>query len=249
MELFQFIIFAFIGLVSGFLSGLFGIGGGSVRIPLLIMAGVPIINAYATNMIAIPFSSATGAFTQRINIDWNIVKYVIVGGSIGVALATFFVGMLSPLLLVWIFLFASILTTIGLYLDIISTKLSDKIHANKWNVTIGVFILNFIIGLRGGSGGTLFPPFLKMMHIEMHRAIATSLTASFVTGTIASLIYLFRGEIIWIIALSVIFFDMLGSYMGSNVSMNSHAKFLKAGLAILVFLLAVYVVWKQYTQI
>lgn len=249
MDLLQFIIFALIGLISGFLSGLFGIGGGSVRIPLLVMAGVPIINAYATNMIVIPFSSATGAFTQRINIDWSIAKYVIVGGSIGVALATFFVGMLSPLLLVWIFLFASILTTIGLYLDIISTKLSDKIHANKWNVTIGVFILNFIIGLRGGSGGTLFPPFLRMMHLEMHRAIATSLTASFVTGTIASLIYLFRGEIIWIVALSIIFFDMLGSYMGSNVSMNSHAKFLKAGLAILVFFLAVYVVLKQYTQI
>jgi uncharacterized protein len=247
MELIQFVIFAFIGLVSGFLSGLFGIGGGSVRIPLLVMAGVPIINAYATNMIAIPFSSATGAFTQRINIDWNIVKYVIIGGAFGVALATFFVGMLSPLLLVWIFLFASILTTIGLYLDVISAKLSERIQSNKWNVIIGIFILNFIIGLRGGSGGTLFPPFLKMMHLEMHRAIATSLMASFVTGTIASLIYLFRGEIIWIIAMSVIFFDMLGSYMGSNVSMNSHAKFLKAGLAILVFVLAVYVVIRQYT--
>ena len=247
MDIVQLVIFALIGLVSGFLSGLFGIGGGSVRIPLLIMTGVPIINSYATNMFVIPFSSATGSFVQRINIDWNIVKYVIVGGVLGVGLATFFVGMLSPLILAWIFLFASVITTIGLYLDVISVRLSEKIKSNRWSVILGVFALNFIIGLRGGSGGTLFPPFLKMMHLEMHRAIATSLMASFVTGTVASLIYFFRGEILWIIGFTVIIFDMLGSYMGSNVSLNSHAKFLRAGLAILVFLLALYVVWRQYT--
>jgi uncharacterized protein len=247
MELVQFILFALIGLSSGFLSGLFGIGGGSVRIPLLVMTGLPIINAYATNMIAIPFSSGTSSYIQRKNVDWNIVKYVIIGGLFGVTLATLLVGMISPFVLVWIFLFASILTTTGLYLDTLNGKLSEKIKPTPLNVISGIFILNFIIGLRGGSGGTLFPPFLKMMHLDMHKAIATSLTASFFTGSIASLIYALRGDILWIIASIVIIFDIIGAFFGSHVSLNSHSKFLKAGLAILVFILAIYVVIRQYT--
>jgi uncharacterized protein len=247
MELIQFILFAMIGLGTGFLSGLFGIGGGSIRIPLLMMMGLPIVNAYATNMIAIPFSSGTGAIVQKKNIDWQIAKHVIIGGVFGVGLATFLVGIISPFLLAWIFLFASIITTLGLYLENISPKLSKKITPNRGRIVGGVFILNFIIGLRGGSGGTLFPPFLHMLHVPMHRAIATSLIASFVTGTVATLIYILRGDVLWMIAIIVGFFDIFGAYIGSRVSMNSKDGFLKAGLAILVFALALYVVWRQYS--
>ncbi|MFT4309190.1 MAG: sulfite exporter TauE/SafE family protein [Candidatus Woesearchaeota archaeon] len=246
MEPLEFALFALIGMGTGFLSGLFGIGGGSIRIPLLMMMGLPIVNAYATNMIAISFSSGTAALVQRKNIDWKMAYYVMIGGVIGVGLATLLVGIISPIILAWIFLFASIVTTLGLYLESISPKLSGRIHPNKTNVVSGIFFLNFIIGLRGGSGGTLFPPFLHMMHLEMHRAIATSLMASFVTGTVATLIYIFRGDVLWMIALIVGIFDILGAYAGGRVSLRSASSFLKAGLAILVFMLAVYVVYSQY---
>ncbi|MBW2649347.1 MAG: sulfite exporter TauE/SafE family protein, partial [Deltaproteobacteria bacterium] len=41
MALDQIIIFFLIGLFAGCMSGIFGIGGGGIRIPLLNLAGLP----------------------------------------------------------------------------------------------------------------------------------------------------------------------------------------------------------------
>jgi uncharacterized protein len=82
-------MYILIGLATGFFTGMFGIGGGSVRVPLLAMTGMPLINAFATNMFAIPFSSATGAFIHRKNIMWDIVKIFTIGGVLGIIIATF----------------------------------------------------------------------------------------------------------------------------------------------------------------
>ncbi len=46
-----------IGLVAGFMSGMFGIGGGSIRTPLLILSSVSPLSAFAINLVVIPFSS------------------------------------------------------------------------------------------------------------------------------------------------------------------------------------------------
>lgn len=71
----QIVIYICIGLFAGFMSGVFGIGGGTVRIPLLNLAGLPLLSAFAINFFVIPFSSSVGAFSQRKNIAKEIVIY------------------------------------------------------------------------------------------------------------------------------------------------------------------------------
>jgi len=61
------IIYLCIGLFSGLMSGMFGIGGGSVRIPLLNLTGLPSLSAFAINFVVIPFSSLIGAISHRVN--------------------------------------------------------------------------------------------------------------------------------------------------------------------------------------
>ena len=175
MDYTQAILFASIGAFTGFFSGLFGIGGGSIRVPLLALTGMPLINAFATNMVAIPFSSTTGAVVQRKNINWKISKYFIPGAVLGIIIATYIVGIVTSKVLAITFFIAALLTVTGLYLDKISHKIYDKIQPTKKNLFATAFTGNLIIGLRGGSGGTLFPPILRAMHVEMHHAIATSL--------------------------------------------------------------------------
>jgi uncharacterized protein len=80
----QNIAYLCIGLFSGFVSGMFGIGGGTVRIPLLNLAGLPLLSAFGINFFVIPFSSLVGAISQRRNIAKKIVTYAIVGGIFGV---------------------------------------------------------------------------------------------------------------------------------------------------------------------
>ena len=53
-----------LGLSIGFLSGLFGIGGGFIASPLLILAGVPATIAVGTTTIQVFASSSTGAINH-----------------------------------------------------------------------------------------------------------------------------------------------------------------------------------------
>jgi len=196
MILTQIIIFFLIGLLAGFMSGMFGIGGGFVRIPLTNLAGLPLLHTFAINLLVIPFSSGIGATSHRKNIENKIVLYMVIGGSLGSIIGAFLAGLIPTLQLAIIFVITSIITIIGIYLDKIAPKFSRKIALTPINIVVGSFFLNLITGMRGGSGGSLFPPYLRAMHLHIHKAIATSLFVTIFTALAAVAIYWGRGNIL-----------------------------------------------------
>ena len=82
-----FLILGLGGLV-GFLSGLFGIGGGFITTPLLIFIGIPPPVAVATgaNQIIAPSVSAVLAHWRRGNVDLKMGLALLAGGIVGSAL-------------------------------------------------------------------------------------------------------------------------------------------------------------------
>ena len=80
-------VFLFIGMGAavGFLSGLFGIGGGFLMTPLLIFSGIPSAVAVGTEAAQIVASSVSGAVAQwkRRNIDIKMGVVLLVGGILG----------------------------------------------------------------------------------------------------------------------------------------------------------------------
>jgi uncharacterized protein len=72
-----------IGLAIGFLSGMFGIGGGFIMTPLLIFLGVPAGVAVGTGASQVMASSVSSAFGhwQRGNIDLQM-GYLLIGGGV-----------------------------------------------------------------------------------------------------------------------------------------------------------------------
>jgi hypothetical protein len=238
--------YAAIGLVTGIASGMFGIGAGSIRIPLLLFTGMPLLNAFATNMVAIPFSTLVGAYMHRAKIQWDIVKSFTTGGLCGIILATYLVGVAPSSVLALVFLLAAVLTAIGLYLDKISATVYDRLRPTPHNLFIGAFFGNVLIGMRGGSGGTLFPPILRSMHVRMHCAIATSLVASFFCSLVALSGYIYRGDALIAPGLILSATAMAGSYIGSIIAINTEGRWLKMGLSMLVLTLACYVVYSEF---
>jgi len=69
----------------GFLSGMFGVGGGFLMTPLLIFSGIPPAVAVATEANQIVASSVSGALAQwrRNNVDIKMGTVLLVGGVIG----------------------------------------------------------------------------------------------------------------------------------------------------------------------
>jgi uncharacterized membrane protein YfcA len=79
-----FLLLGMGGLV-GFLSGLFGVGGGFLLTPLLIMIGIPPTVAAATDSNQIVASSASGTYAHwRLkNVDFKMGIFLLVGGILG----------------------------------------------------------------------------------------------------------------------------------------------------------------------
>lgn len=238
------IVLVCIGLIAGLMSGIFGIGGGSIRIPLLSLTGLPLIEAFGINLFVIPFSSSIGAFTHRKNIEREIGFWVIIGGTIGSITGAFLVGLISNLVLAIIFLATAIITVLAIYLNRIAPSLSEKIHPNKISFIGGAFLLNLITSMRGGSGGSLFPPFLKAMKLDINKAIATSLFVTVFTALFAIFVYWLRGNIDLLNAFCVLIGSMIGARIGSRISLKTKPTWLEVGLSVLIIVLAFLTVYK-----
>ena len=80
------------GAAVGFISGLFGVGGGFLMTPLLIFSGIPPAIAVATAASQIAASSTTGAlaYWRRRAVDLKLGAVLIAGGVVGTLLGVWF---------------------------------------------------------------------------------------------------------------------------------------------------------------
>ncbi len=92
-------VFLFLGMGAGvgFLSGLFGVGGGFLMTPLLIFAGITPAVAVATEANQIVASSVSGALAhwRRGNVDLKMGIVLLLGGILGSTLGVWVFGLLQ----------------------------------------------------------------------------------------------------------------------------------------------------------
>jgi uncharacterized membrane protein YfcA len=74
-----------IGVAVGVVAGLFGVGGGFLSTPLLILVGIPPAVAIATVSAQIAASSAAGIMghAERKTIDWSLATALVISGTVG----------------------------------------------------------------------------------------------------------------------------------------------------------------------
>ena len=170
--------------------------------------------------------------------------YAIIGGVTGEIIGAFFVGFIPTLVLAIIFVTLCTIIVFLINSKKIVPKITQKIKPNKKNIFGSSFFVSFITGLRGGSGGQIFPALFKSLGMNTHRAVATSLTVSIFTAFGAIPIYWQRGNIVWLPALFVLIGSMIGARIGSKVSMKTKPKWLEIGLSVLIIILAAITIYK-----
>jgi uncharacterized membrane protein YfcA len=88
-----------VGAGTGVISGFFGIGGGFLIVPGLILStGIPTINAVSTSLVAIVAFGSTTAATYSLSglVDWPLAAFFIAGGAIGAVIGCSLLQLLKP---------------------------------------------------------------------------------------------------------------------------------------------------------
>jgi hypothetical protein len=141
-------IFLLLGMGAGvgFLSGMFGVGGGFLMTPLLIFIGVPPAVAVGTEANQIVAASVSGALAhwRRGNVDLKMGMVLLVGGAVGSTAGAFIfkaLRQLGQIDLVISLAFVVFLGTIGALMAVESTRTllrrrsggrRGKAHQHHW---------------------------------------------------------------------------------------------------------------------
>jgi uncharacterized protein len=192
----RIVVFALVGLGSGFVSGLFGIGGGIVRIPLFVyllplfgvMHSVMMHVAVGTSM-ALVLPSAIASTRKQLalgNFDLPFFRTWAVGILIGVLVGTALLPYASTELLQVIF--AIFTVTVGVYEGFLKDRLVIAHAPPQGAAKLGVAsAIGCVAALTGTGGGTLATPVLQAFSMRMEAAIATSSATGLVTGVVATI--------------------------------------------------------------
>jgi uncharacterized membrane protein YfcA len=188
-------VFALVGLGAGYASGLFGVGGGIIRIPvfvyLLPLFGVahPVLMhmAIGTSIsLVIPTSIvATWRQSEAGNLDWSYYRTWAVGIFIGVVAGLLLLPMCSTEALKVIFIV--FLTSVGIYVGFVRDDLvlSERLPSGALKVAIAA-VIGCFAALTGTAGGTFTTPTMKAFSMPLKRAIALASATGVVTGVAAT---------------------------------------------------------------
>ena len=186
------IIFA-VGIVSGFLAGLFGIGGGTIIVPALVWVGLSQRTAAATSVAAIIPTSISGvaSYAMQGSVDWLAALLLAAGMILGSQIGSWLLARLPELALRWVY--------VAFLVFVIISQLSftpERDTTIDMTVLTGVllFVLGVVIGTLAGvlgiGGGAIAVPALSLLFGASDLiARGTSLLAMFpgaIAGTIAN---------------------------------------------------------------
>lgn len=156
--------FALVGVVGGLLAGTFGIGGGIMMVPLLVMlAKFSPRQAAATSLAAIIPAAIVGSVTYAVagNVDWLAAAVLAAGGAIGAQIGTYLMSRLPQTGLVIGFVAFQAVVIVALWVFI-----PDRGQAVEWDVwafvllaAVGLFT-GIVAGLVGIGGGIVVVPAL-----------------------------------------------------------------------------------------
>src|SRR5262249_11253655 len=188
--------FALVGLASGFASGLFGIGGGIVRIPIFVyllpLFGVahPVLMHVAVGTSMAPVLPSAVASTRKQlalgNLDLPFFKTWALGIFVGVLIGTALVPLASTEILQAIF--AAFMVTVGVYEGFFKHRMVIAKAAPRGALKLALAAaIGLLAALTGTGGGTLTTPALQAFSVRLEAAIATASATGLITGAVATI--------------------------------------------------------------
>lgn len=160
------IVLIVVGMLVGVLSGMFGIGGGTVIVPALVWLGLSQRNAAATSTLAIVPTSISGVVSYATggHVDWIAAVLLFCGMFVGGQIGSWLLSRLPELVLRWIFVAFLVFVVINQV-----SFVPSRDHQIVMTVATGVclallgVVIGMLAGLLGIGGGALAVPALSIL--------------------------------------------------------------------------------------
>ncbi len=238
-----------VGILIGFLGGLFGKGGSAIATPLLSMIGVPGFIAVASPLPAVIPGTliASAAYWKSRLLDWEIVLWSVAIGVPTAVLGSFLTKFTGdrPLLI------ATGLMVLGFGLSFLLSPRegksqraapfgSDGIRPSNWwfrlvMISAGVGLISGL--LANGGGFLLAPSYSRFLAQPIKKSFACSLAVSVVLAIPGTIVHAYLGHILWsvtgLLALGSVPFSFLGALVAIRTGAGKLERLYGAALTIL----------------
>ncbi len=188
-------VFTMVGLGAGYASGLFGVGGGIIRIPVflyllpLFSVAHPVlmhISIGTSIALVIPTSiEATWKQYAAGNLDLAYYRTWALGIFLGVVAGLFLLPFCSTEALKVIFII--FLTSVGCYIGFVRDDLVIAHRPPEGALKLAIAtVIGCLAALTGTAGGTFTTPTMKAFQMPLKKAIAIASATGLVTGFVAT---------------------------------------------------------------
>lgn len=244
------LISALASFAACFFSALAGGGAGLILLPILILTGLPFINALASHKLAVGFIGigSTLRYARENLIDWRVFWWNAVLGAPFVVAGTLFATALNQNLMLLIAgLFILVMTLISWLKK--SSGVAHKPDYGRRQIILGSLLLLPIafysgwISVASGVFTTLL--YVSLLRYDQLHATAMTLAANgLVWNAIGALAHLSLGHIHWEIAPGLVIGAVVGSYLGASLGIRKGNRFLKAVFLFSALISGVLLVYK-----
>jgi uncharacterized membrane protein YfcA len=253
-----------LGAVAGFLGGMFGIGGGTVLVPVLLLlfeaqhfpAEHAMHLALGSAMAVILFTSVASMrkHHQHGAVEWRVVLGISPGILLGTAIGSLVAASISPFYLTIFFALFMCFAASQILLDV-KPHASRQLPGIAGMTLMGTFT-GWISTLVSVGGGTLTVPFLIWCNVPLRHAIGTASAIGFpiaVGGTIGYIITGLHaanlpaptlGYVYLPAMLSCAIVSVITAPLGAKTAHRTNVAMLRKLFAVMLIGLAIKLLWK-----
>lgn len=245
----MFVELILLGIAVGVLSGFFGIGGGTILVPALLLIGFDMKTAIGISVVQMVFASIFGSYlnSKKGTLDIKMVSAIGVGGFIGASTSSFIVAALDAIVLEAIFLGFVLFALARLFFKTIEQQETRTAHPAVL-FSIGAVIGIFSISIGVGGSILLVPILVGFLHVPLKQAISAGLffvVFSSISGFISLSL---GGQIHYVSGMIIGVASMLGVAIGIMLKHRSSDLLQKRLIVWFYLIVALYLTYRLVTQ-